>query len=74
MDVQNGKGPRRFENMSVIARIDDYAHRSYCGYNIPPSEFRVMDYRAMMYWYRILIANDEAEKREIEKEKRKAKK
>jgi hypothetical protein len=51
--------------------MDDYAHRSLCGYNISPSEFRVMDYKTMMYWYHIIVANDEAEKREMEKAKRK---
>lgn len=60
--------------MSVISRIDDFAHRFLCGYKGQPSEFARLDYGQMMYWYHIMVANDEAERKEMKKARQQSKK
>jgi hypothetical protein len=56
--------------MSVIARMDDFAHRFLCGFHGQPSEFDAMKYGKMMYWYHIVIENDKREKEEMDRQKR----
>ena len=55
------------KNTSVVNRVDEMAIRLLVHYNVSPSEFRIMNYRQLMYWRYIADTHIEAEKRERKK-------